>query len=167
MNEQSLLRVVSDDGYADGEYEVEVGCSVVEPDEIADLDEKIRVLNAEREDMLHRIDFLTSHADKLDILVSACSGILTAVIDALLKEKRIKDILGANATDMDLLDFLNLSGKKGYQSIECNLLCSKCKCFAQHAGFPMDTVSKINDFGRKSVKQRFFSNADGVSAFVQ
>ncbi|MBQ7546720.1 MAG: hypothetical protein IJT41_07135, partial [Clostridia bacterium] len=42
-----------------------------------------------------------------------------------------------------------------------------CERFAQQAGIPMDTVVKIYDFDRKSVPERFFANADGVSAFVQ
>ncbi|MBR3270650.1 MAG: hypothetical protein IKI59_01905, partial [Clostridia bacterium] len=68
------------------------------------------------------------------------------------------------------------------QPFERILLCSKCKVFAvftaktlhllgerfaQQAGIPMDTVVKICDFDRKSVRKRFFTNADGVSAFVQ
>lgn len=59
-----------------------------------------------------KIDFLTNNADWLDYMIAISSGILTAALDAILKEKRIKQVFGNNANDKDLLDFFNESGSQ-------------------------------------------------------
>lgn len=56
-----------------------------------------------------KIDQLSCNADTLDYIVSASSGILTATVDAVLKEIRLNKILG-NTDGKDLLDFFNESG---------------------------------------------------------
>ncbi len=110
--EQYMLRVTANDEFEDGDFEFEIGYDPVEEAAIRRINERLSILNEEKADLEHSIDFLTSHADKLDIAVSACSGILTAIIDALLKEKRIKDIFGGSSEGKDLLDFFNESGKR-------------------------------------------------------
>lgn len=59
-----------------------------------------------------KIDFLTNHADKLDYIVSASSGILCAALDSVLKEIRINKVFGGNSDGKDLLDFFNESGSQ-------------------------------------------------------
>lgn len=59
-----------------------------------------------------KIDFLTCNADHFDYILAACSGILTATLDAILKEKRINNILGSESLDKTILDYFNTSGSQ-------------------------------------------------------
>lgn len=55
---------------------------------------------------------MTSDADTIDLVVAASSGVITAAIDAILKEKRLSNVFGADFSDKDLLDYFNESGAK-------------------------------------------------------
>lgn len=112
MEEQKLLRIAGNDGFENGDFEFEIGYDIVENDEISIIDERLQTLDEQKAELEQRIDFLTSHADKLDIAISLCSGILTATLDALLKEKRIKEVFGGSSEGKDLLDFFNASGNQ-------------------------------------------------------
>lgn len=59
-----------------------------------------------------KIEYLTSNTDNVDILISACSGIICAAIDSILKEGRIRQTFGGEIEGKDILDFFNESGAK-------------------------------------------------------
>ena len=77
---------------------------------IQDLDADLEKLNTKRLELEDQIDFYTNHADKIDYLVAVASGLITAIIDALFKEKRIKNVFGGDAQGKDLLDYFNKIG---------------------------------------------------------
>lgn len=79
---------------------------------LQDLDQRIDECRDRIDELDSQIDFYTSHADKTDIIVSAASGIVTALLDAVLKEIRLKNTFGGNLEGKDLLDFFNESGTK-------------------------------------------------------
>ena len=77
---------------------------------LADIDSSILDYENQLSDITSQIDFYTSHVDKLDIIVSTCSGILTATLDAIWKEIRLKNAFGGSSEGKDLLDLFNAEG---------------------------------------------------------
>lgn len=74
------------------------------------LDNEIDGCMNQIDELNNQIEFLTNHSDKLDIIVSAASGIITASLDAIFKEIRLKNAFNGDFDGKDLLDFLNIDG---------------------------------------------------------
>lgn len=153
MEEQKFLKVIDNDGYERGDYEFEISYELIENSEIVAIEEKIQALNEEKSDLQHNIDFLTSHTDKLDIAVSLCSGVLTAVLDALLKEKRIKDIFKGSSEGKDLLDYFNESGNhQAKQKLESSAKSDNAHKAAQKSKNSGNTNYKDSDNSDKAIE---------------
>ena len=120
MDNANALKLIGKDD--NGSYQVEVAPVVFDETtetvkaELAEcvrnIDVTLDSLHFRHQALEEKIDFYTNHADKLDYIVAVASGIITAIIDALLKEHRIKSVLGADAHGKDILDFFNESGKE-------------------------------------------------------